>query len=97
MKNSVNPHQDGSYLHTDPLKVVGVWIALEDSTMQNGTLEFIPGSHKGKLRVFELFKNCRHYINLLIFDRTAGNTILSQSEQGRVRQGKVFDLHEPCP
>ena len=26
----------------------GVWIALEDATLENGCLWFIPGSHKGK-------------------------------------------------
>ena len=43
----VVPHQDGSYLYTEPLKIAGVWIALEDCTVENGCLQFIPGSHKG--------------------------------------------------
>ena len=43
----VKPHQDGSYFHTDPLKVAGVWIALEDCTIENGCLHFVPGSQKG--------------------------------------------------
>ena len=29
----------------DPLKVIGVWIALEDADLENGCLWFIPGSH----------------------------------------------------
>ena len=45
--DKVVPHQDGSYLHTNPLKVIGVWIALEDCTVENGCLSFVPGSHKG--------------------------------------------------
>ncbi len=44
--DKVTPHQDGSYLHTVPLKIIGVWIALEDCTVQNGCLQFIPGSQK---------------------------------------------------
>ena len=43
----MQPHQDGSYLHVEPLKIAGVWIALEDCTLENGCLSFIPGSHKG--------------------------------------------------
>lgn len=43
----VKPHQDGSYLHTEPLKLTGVWIALEDCTLENGCLQFVPSSHKG--------------------------------------------------
>ncbi|XP_002163250.3 phytanoyl-CoA dioxygenase domain-containing protein 1 isoform X1 [Hydra vulgaris] len=40
----VLPHQDGTFLINDPPKVVGVWIALEDATVDNACLWFIPGS-----------------------------------------------------
>lgn len=43
----VIPHQDGTFLYTDPASTVGFWIALDDATVQNGCLQFIPGSHKG--------------------------------------------------
>ncbi|KAL4219479.1 Phytanoyl-CoA dioxygenase domain-containing protein 1 [Mactra antiquata] len=42
----VIPHQDSTFLYTDPMKLVGFWIALEDATLENGCLWFIPGSHK---------------------------------------------------
>ncbi|KAI1904754.1 hypothetical protein AGOR_G00008950 [Albula goreensis] len=43
----VTPHQDATFLYTEPLgRVMGVWIALEDATQENGCLWFIPGSHK---------------------------------------------------
>jgi phytanoyl-CoA hydroxylase len=45
--DKVGTHQDASYLYTEPLKVIGIWIALEDCTLENGCLHFIPGSHKG--------------------------------------------------
>ncbi|XP_063209232.1 phytanoyl-CoA dioxygenase domain-containing protein 1 isoform X1 [Chroicocephalus ridibundus] len=42
----VTPHQDATFLHTEPLgRVLGFWIALEDATRENGCLWFIPGSH----------------------------------------------------
>ncbi|XP_076842437.1 phytanoyl-CoA dioxygenase domain-containing protein 1 isoform X2 [Brachyhypopomus gauderio] len=42
----VTPHQDATFLYTKPLgRVLGVWIALEDASLQNGCLWFIPGSH----------------------------------------------------
>lgn len=45
------PHQDASFLCTEPeIHLSGVWIALDDATKENGTLEFIPGSHKGPLK-----------------------------------------------
>ncbi|XP_028571398.2 phytanoyl-CoA dioxygenase domain-containing protein 1 isoform X1 [Podarcis muralis] len=42
----VTPHQDATFLHTEPLgRVIGLWIALENATLENGCLWFIPGSH----------------------------------------------------
>ncbi|XP_058473827.1 phytanoyl-CoA dioxygenase domain-containing protein 1 [Solea solea] len=45
----VTPHQDATFLYTEPLgRVTGMWIALEDATVNNGCLWFIPGSqHSG--------------------------------------------------
>lgn len=42
----VPSHQDGVFLHTDPLSCLGFWYALEDCTASNGALEYVPGSHK---------------------------------------------------
>lgn len=43
---AVPPHQDSTFLYTDPPSAVGFWYALEDATVQNGCLSFLPGSHK---------------------------------------------------
>ncbi|XP_029372383.1 phytanoyl-CoA dioxygenase domain-containing protein 1 [Echeneis naucrates] len=41
----VTPHQDATFLYTEPLgRVMGLWIALEDATVNNGCLWFMPGS-----------------------------------------------------
>ena len=45
---AVVPHQDGTFLITQPSNVIGIWIALEDATIDNSCLWFIPGSHKGE-------------------------------------------------
>ncbi|KAH9488416.1 Phytanoyl-CoA dioxygenase domain-containing protein 1 [Bulinus truncatus] len=42
----VVPHQDSTFLNTNPKRLVGMWIPLEDATKENGCLWFIPGSHK---------------------------------------------------
>ncbi|XP_044161729.1 phytanoyl-CoA dioxygenase domain-containing protein 1 isoform X1 [Bufo gargarizans] len=43
----VTPHQDATFLHTEPLgRMVGFWIAVEDANEDNGCLRFIPGSHR---------------------------------------------------
>ncbi len=41
----VPPHQDSTFLYTDPPSAVGFWYALEDCTVENGCLSFAPGSH----------------------------------------------------
>ncbi|KAG7137051.1 Phytanoyl-CoA dioxygenase domain-containing protein 1 like [Verticillium longisporum] len=43
---AVPPHQDSTFLYTDPPSAVGFWYALEDATLENGCLSFLPGSHK---------------------------------------------------
>jgi len=46
----VPPHQDSTFLYTEPLSARGFWFALEDCTAQNGALSFAPGSHKSNRR-----------------------------------------------
>lgn len=43
-------HQDASYLATEPASVVGLWVALEDATRDNGCLWMQPGGHRSALR-----------------------------------------------
>lgn len=42
----VKPHQDSTFLYTNPPSAVGFWIALEDATAENGCLSFAKGSHR---------------------------------------------------
>ncbi|MGY9054190.1 MAG: phytanoyl-CoA dioxygenase family protein [Alphaproteobacteria bacterium] len=41
-------HQDGEYWPIRPLATCTVWIAIDDSTPENGCLRIIPGSHKDR-------------------------------------------------
>lgn len=43
-------HQDSTYIYTEPESCTGFWFALEDATIENGCMYFIPGQHKGPLR-----------------------------------------------
>lgn len=43
-------HQDASYLRSDPQRVAGLWIALEDADRENGCLWMARGAHHGPLR-----------------------------------------------
>lgn len=47
----VVPHQDSSYIISEPPSCMGIWLAVEDATVGNACLYAIPGSHKnGTLR-----------------------------------------------
>ncbi len=43
-------HQDSTFLYTEPESCTGFWFALEDATIDNGCMHFIPGAHKGPLK-----------------------------------------------
>ncbi|PPR95332.1 hypothetical protein GOBAR_AA25336 [Gossypium barbadense] len=45
----VTPHQDNSFLYTEPKTCTGLWLALEDATVVNGCLWAIPESQKNGL------------------------------------------------
>jgi len=42
----VDSHQDATFLWTDPVTVTGLWVALEDATVDNGCLWALPGGHR---------------------------------------------------
>jgi phytanoyl-CoA hydroxylase len=43
-------HQDSTFIYTEPESCTGFWFALEDATLENGCMHFIPGAHKMPLR-----------------------------------------------
>ena len=48
---AVNSHQDSTFLFTTPRQTcLGLWLALDDSTVENGCLWVRPGSHKEAVR-----------------------------------------------
>jgi phytanoyl-CoA hydroxylase len=42
-------HQDAGYWPLDPMDVVTLWLALDDSAPDNGCLRVVPGSHRGEV------------------------------------------------
>ena len=58
----VSWHQDGYYLQLNPPQLVSVWIALSDSTIENGCMQVLSGTHQQNLTHTEV----KHKDNLLI-------------------------------
>jgi len=42
----VTPHQDGTFLYNEPLSLFGFWFPIDDATLENGCLWYVPGSHE---------------------------------------------------
>jgi len=39
-------HQDAAYWPIRPMNMVSCWIAIDEATLENGCMRFVPGSHK---------------------------------------------------
>jgi len=57
-------HQIASYVHVEPPSaLVGMWMAVDDNSKDNGCLEFIPGSHKQGLKTKFIRNPCLEEYN----------------------------------
>lgn len=66
----VTSHQDSTFLYTTPRQTcLGLWLALDDATIQNGCLWVRPGSHNEKTRR-RFARNIEHFGEQAIKDRS---------------------------
>ena len=88
----VHYHQDATYLWTTPQSCLGLWVALEDATLENGCLWGIPGSHlEPSPRRRYRCKNSRFGAETEVLD--ARQWSLEKSRPLEVRRGSVIILH----
>ncbi len=64
----VTCHQDSTFLYTDPIDILGLWLALEDATTENGCLWAIPGAHRSGLK--SRWKRSPEGMKFDVFDAT---------------------------
>ena len=93
-------HQDGEYWPIRPLATCSVWIAVDDSNVNNGCLQVIPGSHRRR----ELQG---HHVNKadglalpLELDEDAFNeadAVNIELEQGQISLHDVYLMHASDP
>ncbi|PNF32040.1 Phytanoyl-CoA dioxygenase domain-containing protein 1 [Cryptotermes secundus] len=91
--SEVIPHQDATFLHTDPVKLVGFWIALEDATLENGCLWFAPGSHKSGVHRRFIRNPNPNSEQLLIYDAPAPCYPISNFQPVPVNKGACVLIH----
>ena len=64
----VTSHQDSTFLYTTPRQTcIGLWLALDDATLDNGCLWVRPGSHKESVRR-QFVRNPKHFGESLNYD-----------------------------
>lgn len=64
----VTSHQDSTFLYTTPRQTcIGLWLALDDATLENGCLWIRPGSHRESLRR-QFVRNPKHFGESLAYD-----------------------------
>jgi phytanoyl-CoA hydroxylase len=61
-------HQDATFLYTQPVSVVGLWMALDDATIENGCMTALAGAHRGPLR--RRFQSERGVMAMRVLDET---------------------------
>jgi ectoine hydroxylase-related dioxygenase (phytanoyl-CoA dioxygenase family) len=63
---------------------MGVWIALEDATLENGCLWFIPGSHTRKFKWLEYFILFFCFVKVPIKRRYIRNPNQEEFNEGKI-------------
>ena len=89
-------HQDASYLITHPSSVLGVWIALEDATQDNGCLWMAPGQQNSPLRELYTVDWDSRQGHLADIDQTPWPSA-SESIPLEVEAGSVVVFHDHMP
>ena len=87
-------HQDSTYIYTEPESCVGFWFALEDATIENGCMRFIPGAHKGPLRKRNYRDASGRIVNEILDDTLfdLADTVAAEAPAGTL---VVFDGRAP--
>jgi len=87
-------HQDSTFLYTEPESCIGFWFALEDATIDNGCMHFIPGAHKGPLKELH-YRGADGKMTFKTLDDTPwpeGATVAAEAKAGTV---VIFDGRAP--
>ena len=89
-------HQDGQYWPIRPLATCTVWLAIDDSTLDNGCLKFIKGSHiDQKLKSHNINNNKNLTLNQELaneeFDETQAVNLVLQ--RGQISLHDVYLVH----
>ena len=88
-------HQDGAYWDLQPMEAVAVWLAIDETTPQNGCLKMIPGSHRIPLQAPQV----THYPENMLYSRARDALVAEWSERSGVVNVELkpgdISIHHP--
>jgi phytanoyl-CoA hydroxylase len=84
-------HQDGSYWPLDPMKVVTLWLAVDNSTPENGCMQVIPGTHSLALQELQTRNDVKNVLSSGIDESLVDD---SKAVNVELRKGDV-SVHHP--
>ncbi len=84
-------HQDGHYWPIRPLANCTVWVALDDSTPENGCLRVIPGSHRDRRTHQHLMEDRE---DLVLSQRTADNAFDAATARDVILEAGQMSMHD---
>jgi phytanoyl-CoA hydroxylase len=86
-------HQDATFLYTEPISVMGLWVALDDATVENGCMWGLQGGHRLGLK-----RRMRRAERGIAFDELDRTPIPNQGEAPlEAPAGTVIALHGLFP
>ncbi|XP_056634033.1 phytanoyl-CoA dioxygenase domain-containing protein 1 homolog isoform X1 [Diorhabda sublineata] len=91
--SEVIAHQDATYLYTDPLKLVGFWIAIDDATIENGCLWFSSRSHNSGVHRRYIRNPDKNSDEVLIYNSAAPYYQKSNFSPVPISKGSCILIH----
>lgn len=94
----VKPHQDATFLYTDPISCTGFWIALEKADRKNGCLFALPGSHRTSPLPKRFVRTGQHHETIFraLTDQKPTHWDLNEMQPIEVEAGDLVLLHGLC-
>ena len=93
----VTSHQDSSFLYTTPRQTcIGLWLALDDATVENGCLWVRPGSHSEDVRR-QFVRNPDHFGESLVYDSNNGDPAQPQMVFRQLNENGEVDWEGKLP
>ena len=79
-------HQDQAYwINTDDRRTATCWLAIDDSTIENGCMQFLPGSHRESVRPHRPLSGNREDQHTLVTDLRPDDVLVSVE----IRRGDI--------